>query len=75
MISTVDDTRATTDQTPDAYRVVTGCHDLQEFMEDVNRACAEGWKPIGGISVTRHDYEHEGYAHTDRTYYQAMTRD
>jgi hypothetical protein len=53
------------------YRIVK-MNDLKDFSEKVNQLIAEGWTPLGGVSIAVYrtpDYE------THHHYAQALTRD
>jgi len=54
------------------YQILaSGCHQTLEMQ--VNEAIAEGWKPLGGVSVAQSYVEFEHTRGYEFTYAQAMT--
>ena len=36
------------------YKVIYVLRTISKFEAEVNQAIKEGWKPIGGVSITEH---------------------
>lgn len=61
-------------QTVEGYRVLEG-DSPRELREQVEELLADGWVPIGGVSVLRWTYElHDGDYETAWRYTQAMVK-
>ena len=56
-----------------SYQVVVRVN-LTELIAEVNTLAKEGWQPLGGIVVTVEHHDRHGYAESNYTYFQAMTR-
>ncbi len=55
------------------YTIVFSNESISDITQKVNEHIANGWKPIGGISTTSHDFKLG--AGTDLVYLQAMVKE
>jgi len=58
------------------YEIATG-ESSDELVATVNEMIGEGWRPQGGVSATRYEWENDrkGYSESSWVWAQAMVRD